>query len=124
SHALALSGRIAEALPLAEQAIEQSARIDFVSGRSLSLSLLGEAYRMGVQHDRAFAIAREALELARHYSERGHEGWALRFHGEIAAHADPPDGAQAESYYRQALALAEELRMRPLVAHCHVGLGM
>ena len=30
---------------------------------------------------------------------------------------------QAETYYQQALALAEELGMRPLVAHCHLGLG-
>ena len=29
----------------------------------------------------------------------------------------------AESHYQQALALAEELGMRPLVAHCHLGLG-
>jgi hypothetical protein len=28
-----------------------------------------------------------------------------------------------ENHYRQALALAEELGMRPLIAHCHVGLG-
>jgi tetratricopeptide (TPR) repeat protein len=30
---------------------------------------------------------------------------------------------QAEAHYQQALALAEELGMRPLVAHCHYGLG-
>jgi tetratricopeptide (TPR) repeat protein len=35
----------------------------------------------------------------------------------------PPDAAQAEAHYQQALALAEELGMRPLVAHCHLGLG-
>ena len=29
----------------------------------------------------------------------------------------------AEAYYGQALALAEELSQRPLVAHCHLGLG-
>ena len=29
----------------------------------------------------------------------------------------------AEAHYREALALAEELGMRPLVAHCHLGLG-
>jgi hypothetical protein len=27
------------------------------------------------------------------------------------------------AYCRQALALASELRMRPLMAHCHLGLG-
>ena len=30
---------------------------------------------------------------------------------------------QREIYYHQALALAEELGMRPLQAHCHLGLG-
>ena len=31
--------------------------------------------------------------------------------------------AKAEEHYHHAMALASELRMRPLVAHCHVGLG-
>ncbi|HEY5866655.1 MAG TPA: AAA family ATPase, partial [Candidatus Tectomicrobia bacterium] len=43
--------------------------------------------------------------------------------GVVQAHADPPDIVQAEAYYQQALALAEELGMRPLQAHCHLGLG-
>jgi hypothetical protein len=29
----------------------------------------------------------------------------------------------AEGHYGQALALADELGMHPLVAHCHLGLG-
>jgi hypothetical protein len=29
----------------------------------------------------------------------------------------------AETHYQQALALADELGMRPLQAHCHLGLG-
>ena len=43
--------------------------------------------------------------------------------GEIAARGDPPDAEQAEAHYQQALALADELGMRPLQAHCHLGLG-
>jgi hypothetical protein len=35
----------------------------------------------------------------------------------------PPDAVQAEAHYQQALALAEALGMRPLQAHCHLGLG-
>jgi hypothetical protein len=35
----------------------------------------------------------------------------------------PPEIEPAEHHYRQALTLAEELGMRPLVAHCHLGLG-
>ena len=36
---------------------------------------------------------------------------------------EPPDVDQAAAHYRQALALAEELGMRPLRAHSHLGLG-
>ena len=43
--------------------------------------------------------------------------------GEIAARRAPPESALAEAYYQQALTLAEELGMRPLVAHCHRSLG-
>jgi tetratricopeptide (TPR) repeat protein len=46
---------------------------------------------------------------------------ALRLLGEVNARRDPPE--DAEGHYREALALAEELGMRPLVAHCHLGLG-
>ena len=35
----------------------------------------------------------------------------------------PPGAEDAPGYYREALALAGELGMRPLVAHCHLGLG-
>jgi predicted protein tyrosine phosphatase len=63
------------------------------------------------------------VRLARERGERGREAWALRLLGEIAAHADAPDVKPAEEHYRQALARADELGMRPLVAHCHLGLG-
>jgi tetratricopeptide (TPR) repeat protein len=49
--------------------------------------------------------------------------WALRLVGEIAAHRGASEAEKAEEYYRQAIALAQDLGMRPLIAHCHVGLG-
>src|SRR5262249_49458124 len=51
------------------------------------------------------------------------KAYTLRLLGEIAAQKDSLDVGEAEDHYRQALALAEELGMRPLIAHCHVGLG-
>jgi hypothetical protein len=47
----------------------------------------------------------------------------LRLLGEIVARREPPERALAEAHYQQAHALAEELGMRPLQAHCHLGLG-
>ena len=60
--------------------------------------------------------------LARDRGERGHEAWALRLLGEIASRAIRRTSSRP-AHYRQALALADELGMRPLVAHCHLGLG-
>jgi tetratricopeptide (TPR) repeat protein len=93
------------------------------SNHPLFLAYLGEAHLLAGRRDEALGVARRALELAHRQKERGNEAWVLRLLGEIAAEADPPELESAQSYYRQALARAEELGMRPLVAHCHLGLG-
>ena len=87
------------------------------------VALLGEVYLLTGRLEDANQRAVQALELSRAYKERGHEAWALRLLGEIAMHREPLEAEPAEDYYRQALTLAEELGMRPLVAHCHLGLG-
>jgi hypothetical protein len=68
-------------------------------------------------------MAGRALSFAREGSWRRYEAHAVRLLGEIASHRDPPDAEAAKGHYRQAPALAEELRMRPLATHCHLGLG-
>src|SRR5262249_46318555 len=65
----------------------------------------------------------EALELARRHGERGNEAEALRVLGECAASGAQPDLATARRSFEQALTLAADLEMRPLIAHCHLGLG-
>jgi tetratricopeptide (TPR) repeat protein len=94
-------------------------------GRPLSTRVIwqSEAYLLAGRVEEARLLARQALDLVRTRKERGHEAWTLRLLGEIAAQHEPPEAGQAETPYRQALTLAEELGMRPLVAHCHLGLG-
>ncbi len=122
-YAYALAGRVAEALPLLEQAVERGASIKLLAGQSTRVAYLSEAYLLAGRMDDAIRFARCALELSRTHKERGHQAWALRLLGEIASHPDPPDVETAEAHYRQAMALAGELAMRPLLAHCHLGLG-
>jgi hypothetical protein len=43
--------------------------------------------------------------------------------GDLAIHPDEFDADSGESHYRQALTLAEPRGMRPLIAHCHLGLS-
>ena len=62
------------------------------------------------------------LSLARERGERGREADALRLLGDVAAHRERLDVTAAGGFYSQALALASELGMHPLVAHCHLGL--
>jgi tetratricopeptide (TPR) repeat protein len=118
-----LAGRIADAVPLLTQAMEQMTATEVVSYQAFCTLSLGEAHLLAGRLEEAHALAERTLALAREHQERGHQAYALRLLGEIAARHDPPESAQAEAYYQQALALADELGMRPLLAHCHLGLG-
>jgi hypothetical protein len=64
------------------------------------------------------------LEVCRTQAHQGDQAWALRLLGEIHAHRQPLQAELAAAAYREALALAETLGMRPLQAHCHRDLGM
>jgi tetratricopeptide (TPR) repeat protein len=121
--AYTVSGRGVEALPLLEQAVAQAAAMRHMMHQALRVAWLSAAYRRAGRLDEAYTQAQRAFEFARAYKERGHEAYTLRFLGEVAAQRTPPDAEQVAAHYRQALTLADALGMRPLVAHCHRGLG-
>ena len=73
--------------------------------------------------EEAASLASRALDFSRRHAERGNEARALYVLGEIASYDDSLDVNRSVAHYQQAMALAEELRMRPLLAHCHAGLG-
>jgi tetratricopeptide (TPR) repeat protein len=122
-YAYALYGRSTDAVPLLEQAVHQTETLKVFFRYALWLAWLGEAYLLAGRTDTALALAERAIEHARTYKELGHQAYALRLLGEIAAYRKFTDMEKAETAYQQALALAEELSMRPLQAHCHLGLG-
>jgi class 3 adenylate cyclase/tetratricopeptide (TPR) repeat protein len=121
--AYTLAGRIADAVPLLTQALEQTTTMETIGFQTLCRLFLGEAYLRVGHLKEARALVERTLALARAYRERGHQAYILRLLSDIAMHLDPPEIELAEDDYRQALALAEELGMRPLQAHCHRGLG-
>jgi tetratricopeptide (TPR) repeat protein len=122
-YARALQGLDSEAVALIEEAIVQTGAIGRVMDSSRHRWLLAAAHLLGGRPDDAMKAVKEALELAQRYGERGNEAEALRVLGECAAAGVRPDLTTARQSFEQALALAEELDMRPLVAHCHFGLG-
>jgi hypothetical protein len=73
--------------------------------------------------DDAARLAQRALSLSRGHRERAHEAWGLRLLGEVHGAGDRADLAAARTAFGQAITLGEALGMRPLVAHCRLGLG-
>jgi tetratricopeptide (TPR) repeat protein len=118
-----LGGRVVDAVPLLTQATAQATAMEVAYFETLCHLCLGEAQLLAGRLEEAQALAERTLALACTYQERGHQAYALRLLGDIAARREPPERDQAEAHYRQALALANELGMRPLQAHCHRSLG-
>jgi class 3 adenylate cyclase/tetratricopeptide (TPR) repeat protein len=117
------AGRLAEALPLLKESVDRAAAMKLKANQSLRLVRLAEAYVRAGRPVSAFPLAAQALDLALEHRERGHEAHALRLLASIEVEREAPALDRAEENYRKALALAEQLGMRPLEGHCHRGLS-
>jgi tetratricopeptide (TPR) repeat protein len=122
-YAYALVGRLVEGRALLEEALRENLRMGTLHNQSIHVARLSAVCLLEGRVDEAMQHARQALDLARRHGERGVEALALCQLGAVHAQADPPDAPQSEARFREALALAEALGMRPLQAHCHLGLG-
>jgi putative tryptophan/tyrosine transport system substrate-binding protein len=88
---------------------DRNQRLSLWAGR---VGALGGAYLLDGRLTDATRIAQEGLAAARQREER-----------EVEGRPDRLDAENGETHYRQALALAQPRGMRPLGAHCHLGLG-
>ena len=120
---LAQLGEATEALNRLQEGKEllgRQASSGTAEGQGWANRSMGRACQLLGRLDEARRIG-EAVESSRGY--HGFLAHALDLLGDIASHPDQFDAARGEAHYRQALALAEPRGMRPLVAHCHLGLG-
>lgn len=62
------------------------------------------------------------MSFCREHLERGHEAYALRLLGELSMN-NPDAPHDSEASFREAIARARELDLRPLLAQCYLGLG-
>ena len=95
--AYTLGGRIADAVSLLTQAMEQTTATEIVFIQVLCRLSLGEAQMLAGRLEEAHALAERALALARTHQERGHQAYALRLLGDIAARREPPESAASRS---------------------------
>jgi tetratricopeptide (TPR) repeat protein len=121
--AYAHAGRLTQGLTL----LEETCRDDIDTGALFMytnhLTQLSAVELIAGRLDEASQHACQALDLARQQKARGYEAHALFQLGAVHAHAVPADIQAIEAHYREALTLAEPLGMRPLQAHCRLGLG-
>jgi DNA-binding SARP family transcriptional activator/tetratricopeptide (TPR) repeat protein len=123
ARALAYLGDAGEALNRlreSEQLLEDQSARERIGNGWIYYSLGHACWLLG-RLDEARRLADRAVE-----SPSGRTDFvpnARHLLGDIATHADRFDAESGEAHYREARALAEPRGMRPLVAHCHLGLG-
>jgi len=121
--AYALAGRQDEGIEFAQEAVQRGEELKLTRFQPLRVTLLANAHLLAGRYSDALGAARSSLELARRYRERGSEAWALYLNAASLAQFETEERKGVLDSYRAALHLALELGMRPLVAHCHVGIG-
>jgi tetratricopeptide (TPR) repeat protein len=122
--ALAQLGETSEALNRlreSQQLLERRAASGIVGWCGWDYHLLGHACLLLGGLDEARRLGNRSIECsARHPGFAAH---GLHLLGDVATYPGRFDAEAGETHYRKALALAEPRGMRPLVAHCHLGLG-
>ena len=121
--AYTLEGRAGAAVTLLEQTLERAASMRLVAGHAMRLTWLGQAHLYAGRRDSALDHAGRALTTAEERQERGQQAYARCLLADIDARGETPDVATVEAAYQRALDLADALQMRPLAAHCRLGLG-
>ena len=124
ARALANIGEAGEALRRvreSERLLERHAASGIVGHRGWAYHAVGRACLLLGRLDEARRLGDRAVESSRH--QPGLAAHALHLLGDIATHPDRFDAESGAAHYREALAGARLHGMRPLVAHCHLGLG-
>jgi tetratricopeptide (TPR) repeat protein len=122
--ALAELGEIGEAQSRAQEAselLDQNAARGSVMQRPVVYRMLGRTSLLLGRLDDATRLAELALECSPH--QQGFAAVAWHLLGDVMTQSDRFDPERGQQSYDRALGLAVPRGMRPLVAHCHLGLG-
>ncbi|MFN8634873.1 MAG: adenylate/guanylate cyclase domain-containing protein [Chloroflexota bacterium] len=122
-YAYVLSGRVGGGLSLVRRGADRFESAGHIAHLAQAQTYLAHALLLTGAVEQALAVAQQALTVAQATEQPPRQAGALRVLGEIAACREPLDADLAERHFHEALTLAEQLEMRPLQAHCHLGLG-
>ena len=112
-----------DARQILEDAVEYSASIQFMAFHAADLAWLAYVYLKDGQLAEGMTTIERALQLATTHGQRALESEVCLVLGTMKTLSNSPHFDQAGSHFLRALSVAEEIGARPLVAHCHLGLG-
>jgi class 3 adenylate cyclase/tetratricopeptide (TPR) repeat protein len=114
-------GEASDRVQEGERLLESQTSEGIVGHRSWACHAVGRACLLLGRLDDARRLGDRSVQSANR--QPGFAAHGLHLLGDIAIHPDRFDAAIGDVRYREALALAERHRMRPLIAQCHLGLG-
>lgn len=119
-----LKGNIDQALQTLEESVNFGRKL-YASGIPGEHPMVGlaEAYLLNGQLQKAVEKAEEALRISMETGALGCKAWIPYVMAKIQLKLGTEKLNSAVDLYQQAIDQAGELKMRPLLAHCHLGLG-
>ena len=117
---MARVGQVKEGLSLLEKAVALDASAEPQITRSFALTALSEAFLLAGELDKALTVGTEAVQRTKAHEERGAEAHACWLLATIPT-ARAVDLDAGAAMFETATAMATELGLLPLVAHCHDG---
>lgn len=115
-------GQVDEGLLLLQQAVVLDSTAEPQTTHSFALICLSEASFLAGNLEKAMTIATEAVQFSRKHAERSAEAYACWLLA-LIHNASGGDPEVAAGTLQTAAAIANELGLKPLVAHCHLGFG-
>jgi Tfp pilus assembly protein PilF len=116
-----MTGRVSDALALAARAVESPPVMKY--GHSAAMLNVARVSLIAGRTEQALEQASRTLEAARTLGERGVEADAHHVQADILGTV-PDRVSRATASLEVALALSEQMGMRPLTARCHLDLGV
>jgi tetratricopeptide (TPR) repeat protein len=120
--AKARSGQIQDGLQQLQEAVVMDRSDEARTTHAFALTALAEAHLLAGDAEKALSHVTASLRQAVRYQERGEEAYARWLHATILSVSGDHSEA-AGRMFTDAAELAAELGLKPLLAHCHLGLG-
>jgi tetratricopeptide (TPR) repeat protein len=120
--AYARSGRVAEALQLAGQAVSDSEKMRLIVDKPRLLTRLGQVSLVAREIEIALTLGKQAAAIAMAHEAKGDEAWARFLIGRAYWASEPKDLDESEKELSIALRLANACEAHPLAAFCNTTL--